>query len=259
MDKELQDAIKTRVENARKSNEDLQDAVQCPVCGESFRPAFEGQMCCDVECADAYHNGVTIWNSPVARTEFMQIWRRLIELIGEDPESENLKETPQRILKMWSEVFEGCTLTNDEIAQICDKCFENDENVWFDGMVVERDIDIFSHCSHHFTLMYDCKVSIGYIPKGKVIGLSKMARVADLVSKRPQLQENIGNDIRYIMTKILGTEDVIVVIEGKHGCMTARGIKKPNSSTVTASLGGVFQEEASARAEFYAALKVGRR
>lgn len=241
-----------------KVNEDLENAEICPVCGNSFRPAFEGQVCCDVECAEAYKNGVTIWNSANARNEFMDIWHRLIELIGENPESTNLKETPKRILKMWLEVFEGCTMTNDEIADYCNKCFENDDNEWFDGMVVERDIDIFSHCSHHFTLMYDCKVSIGYIPKGKVIGLSKMARVAEMVSKRPQLQENIGNDIRYVMTKILGTDDVIVVIEGKHGCMTARGIKKPNSSTVTASLGGVFQTEPSARAEFYSALKVGR-
>ena len=255
MDKEF---IEKLVEAKKKVTDNIEDAQLCPVCGNSFRPAFEGQECCDVECAEIYKNGMTIWNSNNARKEFTAIWTRLIELIGEDPESINLKETPERILKMWLEVFEVCTMTNDEIAEFCDKCFENDGNEWFDGMVIERDIDIFSHCSHHFTLMYDCKVSIGYIPKGKVIGLSKMARVAEMVSKRPQLQENIGHDIRYIMTKILGTEDVIVVIEGKHGCMTARGIKKPNSSTVTASLGGVFQTEASARSEFYSALKVGR-
>ena len=97
-----------------------------------------------------------------------------------------------------------------------------------------KDIDIFSHCEHHLALMYDMTVDIAYVPNGKVIGLSKLARIADMVSKRLQLQERIGNDILYIVKKITGSNDIIVRIEGCHSCVTARGIKK-RSKTVTIS------------------------
>ena len=102
-------------------------------------------------------------------------------------------------------------------------------------MVIVRDIDIFSYCEHHLALMYDMKVTVAYIPKEKVIGLSKIARIADMVAKRLQLQERIGTDI----------EDVAVVIEGTHSCMTARGIKKNAATTKTFTLRGQFQEDQS--------------
>ena len=101
-------------------------------------------------------------------------------------------------------------------------------------MVMVKDIEIFSYCEHHLALMYDMKVSVAYVPNGKVIGLSKIARIADMVGKRLQLQERIGSDIAEIMQEILDTKDVAVVIEGTHSCMTARGIKKVNAKTYTA-------------------------
>ena len=110
-------------------------------------------------------------------------------------------------------------------------------------VVVMRDIDIFSYCEHHLALMYDMKVNVAYIPKGKVIGLSKIARVCDMVGRRLQLQERIGKDIADIISEITGSEDVAVTIEGCHSCVNARGIKKNNTKTFTAELRGEFQRD----------------
>ena len=99
--------------------------------------------------------------------------------------------------------------------------------------------------------MYNMSVSIGYIPNGKVIGLSKVARIAEMCSKRLQLQERIGNDIAYVLQKVLNTENLIVVIEGEHSCMTTRGIKSRGSKTKTATIKGIFKEDVAIRNEFY--------
>ena len=151
---------------------------------------------------------------------------------------------------MYEEVFEGMNYTNDEIADMFNKTFEeygnDDEGVSRIGdMVVVKDIDIFSYCEHHMALMYDMKVTVAYVPNGKVIGLSKIARVADMVSKRLQLQERIGSDIADVITKITGSQDVAVYIEGCHSCMTARGIKKNQAKTYTQTLRGKFQNESN--------------
>ena len=116
-------------------------------------------------------------------------------------------------------------------------------------------IPIFSYCEHHLALMYNMEVSVAYIPNGKVIGLSKVARVADMVGKRLQLQERIGEDIAYILMKILGTDNVMVVIQGEHSCMTARGIKSRGSRTKTATLKGVFNTDSDLRGEVYNLIK----
>ena len=146
---------------------------------------------------------------------------------------------------MYEEVFEGMNYTNDELAVMFDKTFEDDVEYETDSkdMVVVKDIDIFSYCEHHMALMYDMKVTVAYVPAGRVIGLSKIARIADMVSKRLQLQERIGSDIAEVMQKITGSEDVAVLIEGSHSCMTARGIKKPASKTYTTTLRGIFKTE----------------
>ena len=176
--------------------------------------------------------------------------RNIIIALGDDPDREGLIDTPKRVAKMYNEVFEGMLYTNDEIANMFNKCFEDTET---GDLVIVKDIPIFSYCEHHLALMYDMTVPVGYIPKGKVIGLSKIARVADMVGKRLQLQERIGSDIREILSKILDTEDVAVVIEGRHSCMTARGIKKP-SITQSNSLGGEFRTNGDLRSEFYSSL-----
>ncbi|MDE5864349.1 MAG: GTP cyclohydrolase I, partial [Lachnospiraceae bacterium] len=105
------------------------------------------------------------------------------------------------------------------------------------------DIEVFSYCEHHLALMYDMKVAVAYIPKGRVIGLSKIARIADMAAKRLQLQERIGTDIAEIISKAAGSPDVAVYIEGCHSCMTARGIKKNASKTVTTTFRGRFETE----------------
>ena len=176
--------------------------------------------------------------------------REILKALGDDPEREGLKDTPSRVARMYEEVFEGMNYTNDEIAEMFNKTFEEygseDEGVSRIGdMVVVKDIDIFSYCEHHMALMYDMKVTVAYVPNGKVIGLSKIARVADMVSKRLQLQERIGSDIADVITKITGSEDVAVYIEGCHSCMTARGIKKNQAKTYTQALRGKFQNESN--------------
>ena len=174
--------------------------------------------------------------------------RGLLEALGDDPDREGLKETPQRVARMYEEVFEGMKYTNEETAQMFDKTFSEDEEGGTDrygDMVVVKDIDIFSYCEHHLALMYDMKVTVAYVPNGKVIGLSKIARIADMVAKRLQLQERIGTDIADIITQVTGSEDVAVYIEGCHSCMTARGIRKTNTKTYTQTLRGRFQNESN--------------
>ena len=173
--------------------------------------------------------------------------KNIIIALGDDPDREGLKETPNRVSRMYEEVFEGMLYTNEEIAEMFDKCFEDTSN---DNLVVVSDIPIFSYCEHHLALMYDMTVDVGYIPKGKVIGLSKIARIADMVGKRLQLQERIGSDILEILKLILETDDVAVRVSGRHSCMTARGIKKP-SITTTCSLSGRFKTNSDLRQEFY--------
>lgn len=186
----------------------------------------------------------------VAKVE--QATRMLLEAVGDDPEREGLKDTPKRVAKMYQEVFEGMCYTNEEIAQKFDKCFKDTTT---GDLVVIGPIDVFSYCEHHMALMYDMQVYVGYIPNGKVIGLSKVARVADMCAKRLQLQERIGTDIYEVLKQILETDNIIVVIEGSHSCMTARGIKKVDSRTKTASCNGIFLDNPTLRQEFYNLIK----
>ena len=177
--------------------------------------------------------------------------REILKALGDDPEREGLKDTPKRVAKMYEEVFEGMNYTNKEIADMFNKTFVLNECDEYDGiekmqnMVVVRDIDIFSYCEHHLALMYDMKVTVAYIPKDRVIGISKIARIADMVSKRLQLQERIGTDIADIVQMVTGAEDIAVLIEGCHSCMTARGIKKTNTKTYTQTLRGRFNNESN--------------
>ena len=154
---------------------------------------------------------------------------------------------------MYEEVFAGMCYTNEEIAEMFGKTFEQDLDFATDSkdMVVVRDIDIFSYCEHHMALMYDMKVSVAYIPNGKIIGLSKIARIADMVGRRLQVQERIGTDIAEIMEMVTGSKDILVKIEGCHSCMTARGIKKNGSKTVTTTMRGAFQKDVNLQMQFF--------
>ena len=172
--------------------------------------------------------------------------RGILVALGDDPDREGLKDTPKRVAKMCSEVFAGMNYTNHEIAEMFNKTFEDGADAVVaenpGRVVVVKDIDIFSYCEHHMALMYDMKVSVAYIPRGRVIGLSKIARVCDMVGKRLQLQERIGEDIADIITEITGSEDVAVTIVGCHSCMSARGIRKERAKTFTTELRGQFRE-----------------
>lgn len=183
--------------------------------------------------------------------------RQLLIELHDDPDRPGLIETPKRVAKMYSEIFEGQLYTNDEIAEKFNKCFDIKEvnRDGFDGLVVEKNISAFSTCEHHLATIYDMKVSIGYIPKGKVIGLSKLNRITQMVCKRLQLQEKIGEDIADVLTKILGTEDIAVYISAKHMCVAMRGIKDIQSSTDSACLRGLFRTNPALRSEFYSMVK----
>lgn len=184
-----------------------------------------------------------------------QLTREFLIALGDDPDREGLKETPNRVSRMCNEIFEGMTYTNDEIADMFNTCFEDVES---GNLVVESYIPIHSFCEHHLMLIYDAYVSIGYIPKDRVIGLSKLGRISEMVGKRLQLQERIGSDIADILEKILGTNDIIVVVEGKHGCMTARGIKSREAITRTATIRGRFQFDSDLRSEFYSLINLNK-
>lgn len=188
------------------------------------------------------------------KEEFEGLVKRMLELMDPNPEREGLQETPHRVWKYWNELLEGQWVTNDDIVKEAkyNKCFEVCNST---GLVVESNINVFSHCEHHLALMYDMKIAIGYIPRGKVIGLSKLSRIAEICAKRLQLQEKIGMDIADVLSKILDTEDVAVVIEGKHGCMTARGVKAREAVTRTACLRGGFRDVYQLRQEFYELIK----
>lgn len=170
--------------------------------------------------------------------------RGILIALGDDPDREGLKDTPERVARMYTEVFEGMNYTNHEIARMFNKTFEKDLELSgkSDDMVIVKDIEVFSYCEHHMALMYDMKVSVAYIPKGKVIGLSKIARIADMAAKRLQLQERIGSDIAEIMQEVTGSDSIAVRIQGCHSCMTARGIKKSSAQTVTTTFTGQFRD-----------------
>ncbi len=163
--------------------------------------------------------------------------RGILEAIGENPDREGLVETPERVARMLEEVLEGIQYSNHEIAQMFGKTFAVPNN----DTVVMKDITVFSYCEHHFALMYDMTVNVAYIPRGKVLGLSKIARICDMAAKRLQLQERLGNDIAEIISEAAGTPDVAVAIRGSHSCMTARGIKNVSAHTVTETFRGQFK------------------
>jgi len=191
---------------------------------------------------------------PLCREEFCmaidtdkieQHIRGILQALGENPDREGLRNTPERVAKMYEELFEGIQYSNDDIAALFDKTFEEDLYITEGNneIVLMRDIELFSFCEHHMALMYNMKASVAYIPNDKILGLSKIARIVDMVSKRLQLQERIGSDIAEIIQKVTGSKDVAVIIEGQHACITTRGIKNTSSVTATTTLRGRFHTD----------------
>lgn len=182
--------------------------------------------------------------------------RGILIALGDDPDREGLKETPRRVARMYTEVFEGMNYSNAEIAEMFNKSFEQQSGS--NDFVLVKDIEAFSYCEHHMALMYDMKISVAYIPNGRVLGLSKIARIADMACKRLQLQERIGSDIAEIMELASGSSDIAVFIEANHSCMTARGIKKPGSKTSTVTLRGRFQNDTALQNRLMMQLSIGK-
>ncbi len=169
--------------------------------------------------------------------------RGILTALGDDPDREGLKDTPNRVAEMYAEVFAGMNYTNHEIAEMFGKTFQEEPTAEGDCAVVMKDIEMFSWCEHHMALMYDMKATVAYVPHGKVIGLSKIARVCDMVGRRLQLQERIGRDIADIISEITESPDVAVLLESKHSCVSARGIKKNQVKTCTSEIRGRFRTD----------------
>ena len=167
--------------------------------------------------------------------------REILLAVGEDPDREGLVETPARVARMYAEMFSGL---KQDPRQHTQKFFSQD----YDEVVLVRDISFCSMCEHHL-LPFIGQAHVAYIPDGKVIGLSKIARVVEVISHRPQVQERMTEEIANLLVDELGAKGVAVVIEASHSCMTIRGIKKPGSSMVTSAMKGTFRANLSSRAE----------
>ena len=170
--------------------------------------------------------------------------KTLIEWAGDNPDREGLVETPKRVVKAYEQFFEGY---NQDPEEILTKTFEEVEG--YDEMVIVKDIRLESHCEHHIVPILG-KAHIGYIRNNRVVGISKLARIVDVFGKRLQTQETMTSQIANVIQKVLDPKGVAVVIDASHQCMTTRGVHKPESSTVTSAMKGVFKENAVTRNEF---------
>lgn len=167
--------------------------------------------------------------------------REILLAVGEDPDREGLLDTPARVARMYAELLGG--LREDPVVHLR-RVFE----ARYDEIVLVRDISFNSMCEHHLLPFFGV-AHIGYVPKGKVLGLSKLARVVEVIARRPQLQERMTEEIANLMMNELDAKGVAVVVEGEHTCMTIRGVRKPGSRCVTSAMKGLFRENLSTRAE----------
>jgi GTP cyclohydrolase I len=181
------------------------------------------------------------------RAELERLVREMLRMIGEDPDREGLRETPARVVRMFEEIFAGYSVDPGDVLGVT---FDEQH----EELVIVKDIVYYSQCEHHLAPFFG-KVHIGYLPSGKIVGLSKLARLVDAVTRRLQVQERITSQIADILEEKLRPHGVMVVVEGEHLCMCARGVKKPGSKTVTSAIRGEFRESAALRAEFLELLK----
>ncbi len=177
------------------------------------------------------------------RLKIEQGIRLILEGIGENASREGLKETPERIAKMYEEIYGG--LSGDARTYL-KKTFQAENN----EMILERDIVFYSTCEHHLMPFYG-KAHVAYVPDGKVVGLSKLARTVDVYARRPQIQEKLTAQIADALMEYLQPKGAMVMLTAEHMCMTMRGIKKPGSQTVTVVTRGVFEKNKELKEEFY--------
>ena len=179
---------------------------------------------------------------PIDHARIEAAVREILEAVGENPDREGLLETPHRVARMYAEVFSG--LKTDPRIHL-KKTFEQK----YDEMVIVKDIRFESCCEHHL-LPFFGKAHIAYLPNGRVVGLSKLARVLEVISKRPQVQERITEELADILMEELNPRGVGVILEASHTCMTIRGVRKPESMTTTSAMRGTFRENPITRQEF---------
>ncbi|MGB6043196.1 MAG: GTP cyclohydrolase I FolE [Pirellulales bacterium] len=177
--------------------------------------------------------------------------REILLAVGEDPDREGLQQTPARVARMYAEVFGGL---HEDPRQHLRKFFTQQ----YDEVVLVRDISFNSFCEHHL-LPFMGKAHIGYMPNGKVIGLSKLGRVVEVVARRPQVQERMTETIADLLEETLGAKGVAVVVEATHTCMTVRGVRKPGSVCVTSAMKGKFRTNQSSRSEIMTLIYADRR
>lgn len=175
--------------------------------------------------------------------------RELLIAVGEDPERDGLKETPERVARMYAEMFAGL---HKNPATVLHKTFVEK----YDEMVLVRDISFESMCEHHL-LPFFGKAHIAYLPNGKIVGLSKLARVVEIFSRRPQVQERMTEDVADLLMNELDAKGVGVVLAAAHTCMSIRGIRKPGSITTTSAMRGTFKTNPATRSEFMALIQSG--
>jgi len=176
--------------------------------------------------------------------------REILIAIGDDPDREGLKETPDRVARMYEEIFAG--LHKDPREEI--KTFQDDAH---EEMVMVKDIPLYSMCEHHL-LPFIGVAHVVYIPrKGKIMGLSKLARIVDIIAKKPQLQERLSSQVADVIMETINPLGVAVVVEAEHLCITMRGIKKPGSKTVTSALRGNIKTDVRTRAEVMSLISRG--
>jgi GTP cyclohydrolase I len=180
-----------------------------------------------------------------------QAVRQIIEAIGEDPERPGLTDTPRRIARLYAEMFSG--LQEDPLSVLATTFPEPHQE-----MVVLRDIPFYSLCEHHF-LPFFGHAHVGYVPDGRIVGASKIARLVDILARRPQVQERLTSQIADCLMEGLRPQGAAVVIEAEHLCMSMRGVKKPGTLMVTSAVRGVFRRRGVTRAEFLALLREGKR
>ena len=173
--------------------------------------------------------------------------RNFIEYIGEDPNREGLQETPNRVVKSWEELYAGYKQNPEDLLTVF-------QAGTYDQMVVLKDIEIYSTCEHHILPFYG-KAHVAYVPTEKVIGISKLARLVDVFSKRLQIQERIGEQVTEALMKFLQPQGAACIIEARHMCMCARGVNKQNSIMTTSSLKGCFLEDRAVKEEFINLIK----
>jgi GTP cyclohydrolase I len=178
---------------------------------------------------------------PVDQERIQRAVRELLAAVGEDPDREGLLDTPARVARMYAEVFSGL---HTDPAQFLQKTFTQKH----DEMVLVKDIEFASCCEHHL-LPFTGKAHIAYLPDGQVVGLSKLARVVEVIARRPQVQERMTEDLADLITRELKPRGVGVIVEASHSCMTIRGVRKPGSMTITSALRGLFKTNPTTRGE----------